>query len=807
MKFEGKKTAINKLSKFYKNQWLQHEINLTEYPNIENPDLWTHEWIPNEDRSGYKKYFDNGTAVKVIYHRKKYGRWHVKDSTQLSSTIMHREMRSTLFGDTEYDFDMVSAYPSIIMWILTENIKCKTKFSHFENYLNNRQQIFDKCDIVYTEKTRDTKYDTLKKFVCLSIFGGLIENHAKETCVDLEKSNLKPLDEFIGEVDIIRSIIIKHNKYKTIVAWKNKMYKEEQGLKKMSGDNRPTKKEFDTWFNELQCPDRKIFATILEDQERLFVEDTMDLLKKEKYNITSYNYDGFQILKKDVDLDVVENIFNTEYPDKRHKYIKWLTKNWREKLDLSKLKSLDEFDASYFDSLNSYGLKRDYFNQFHFKVKDQNVLFYRESKDGKNTDYWNRSKFSDMYEDLRWFERKGDGEGEWEEEKSFILDWFKDPKKRSYTKNVFKPPPLVVREHQYNSWKGFPIELEPFEICIPLKIYKHFKEVMANGNNVIYNYLLDYFAHIIQYPGRKTGVCLVFQGEEGTGKSAFLEKLCEEIVGHDQLIIPSHSENVFGRFCNLKNKLICIYNEANGKDFMRYSDSFKNKITAKHSRLEIKGGTEEHFIDTTNFILTTNNLNSCLIQDGSRRYLAMQISNKYKKKNDYFEPLFDELDNPSMVRCFFEEMKKRPISNFHPQNDIPTKESKLHTYIIEANHDQRDKFLDWLVHYTGHDHDMHTSNHFELPFERKDDEVKSEYVPCADISVKAYRKFCFETNIPKTSQLSKASLDLFLNNVNNSHNIFDKKRVARGMVYKFKYDNLKSYCIEKFGEEESEETI
>ncbi len=796
MKFLGKKEASKKLADFYTNQWEKVYMVLTEFPKIVNPDIWTHPDIEEDDRRGYKTYLEKGEAVKVVYHRKKFGRWHTKDTKQKSSTTMWRRLRATLFQDTELDLDIVSCYPSIILWILREKIKCKTKFNDFENYLKNRQQIFDECDIVYTENTTETKYDTLKKFVCLSIFGGDIANHSSH--VDLEKSNLKPLTPFFEELNIIRNVIIKHNKYKPILTWKTKMYKEEMGLKRMCGADRGSAKDFNSWYSTLTCPDRKIFATILENEERQFVEDMMDKVRKLGSKPTSYNYDGFQVRKfGDNQREELLSVLETEWDDNRHKYIKWKIKDWAEPLDLSKIKSMDSFEVECFNSLRSYDLKRDYFNRFHFKVNDKNVLFYREAKDG-SLEHWKKSNFADMYEDLRYMESNG----EYETEQSFMQTWFKDSVKRIYLKCVFKPPPVVVNKCEYNSWKGFPIEQEPFNLCIPTKIYKHFKEVMANNNPKVYKYLLDYFAHIIQYPGKKTEVCLVFQGEEGTGKSAFLEKLCEEIVGHQHLIIPSHAKNVFGQFSNLKNTLICIYNEANGKDFIREADTFKNKITAKHSRLEHKGGAEEHFFDTTNYILTTNNLNSCLIQGGSRRYLAIQISNKYAKNSKYFDPLFEELDDTNMIRCFFEEMKNRDITGFHPQNDIPAQESTLHAHIVEANHDQRDKFLEWFIRYTEHDHDFQMSNRFDLPFTKEDDEMKGNWLTGQDISVKAYRKFCYDNNIPKTSQLSKSSMDLFLNNINTSHYIFDKKRTSKGMIYKFNYTNLKQYCVERFGEDE-----
>ena len=53
----------------------------------------------------------------------------------------------------------------------------------------------------------------------------------------------------------------------------------------------------------------------------------------------------------------------------------------------------------------------------------------------------------------------------------------------------------------------------------------HVKEVIARGEDVVYEYLLNWFSFILQNPGDKTEVALVITGKEGSGKNVFTDVL------------------------------------------------------------------------------------------------------------------------------------------------------------------------------------------------------------------------------------------------------------------------------------------
>ncbi len=87
--------------------------------------------------------------------------------------------------------------------------------------------------------------------------------------------------------------------------------------------------------------------------------------------------------------------------------------------------------------------------------------------------------------------------------------WMKDPDRKTYHGVVFDPSGRAV------------VSAEGDDLLDP--VVWHLRNVICNGNDEDFKYLLAWMAHIIQKPKEKSGVCLVLKSEtRGTGKVPFL---------------------------------------------------------------------------------------------------------------------------------------------------------------------------------------------------------------------------------------------------------------------------------------------
>ena len=147
----------------------------------------------------------------------------------------------------------------------------------------------------------------------------------------------------------------------------------------------------------------------------------------------------------------------------------------------------------------------------------------------------------------------------------------------------------------------------------------HIREVIARGQELVYEYILNWFAFILQKPADKTEVALVITGKEGTGKNVFTNVLCK-LLGRYANPNLTNISHIVGRFNGaLEDKKLIVCNELSSADTNKYlnSDALKSVITDKTVNIETKGIDSRLRENVVNLILVSNhqtrNANSTII--------------------------------------------------------------------------------------------------------------------------------------------------------------------------------------------------
>ena len=201
----------------------------------------------------------------------------------------------------------------------------------------------------------------------------------------------------------------------------------------------------------------------------------------------------------------------------------------------------------------------------------------------------------------------------------FFEIWLKDPKIRHYNKQVWKPPPLKNNDKDYNTWKPFKI-LEQDLIETDRNYWEEFLTYSHNlfGDQKVTNYLLARYALRVQNPGLRSYVCVVYFGEEGDGKSKFLEVLYA-IFGKNAIMVDS-AEKIFDKHaCVEEEKIFVLVPEAGGKTNFENVDNLKTRISEDTLSVNPKGMPLKIIDNLADYDNTTNNLNVVKLSDSSKR--------------------------------------------------------------------------------------------------------------------------------------------------------------------------------------------
>ena len=258
-------------------------------------------------------------------------------------------------------------------------------------------------------------------------------------------------------------------------------------------------------------------------------------------------------------------------------------------------------------------------------------------------------------------------------------------KKNSIYKLCFRPRelPEQLNKKYYNMFKGFRAQHLP--VCKDYtKIEKnlnHLKEVIANDNEKVYKYILQWIKKILN--GERTNVMIFLKGKQGIGKNIFINMLAYGIIGKEYSIASSMPEKqFFGQFnSGLQNRVLAIINE--GQNGMRDCiDRIKDFITEDTISIERKGKDPIILDNTTNFIGDTNNFNILNISLDDRRFVWTECSSKSIGNKDYFDSLANECQNDESLSAFYhyilEEVNDNPdLQKTRPITDIYLKLQKM----------------------------------------------------------------------------------------------------------------------------------
>lgn len=660
----------------------QKFFTLTEYPNISLLDnIFRHPDIYDSDRKRIRKYCDLAIKegkINITYKKKtKYGRYYPEDGSIISGTYMWRKLRASMFADTEYDIDIKSCH----FQILYNDTKDKIELNNLYELINNRNELFklfyinDDAIQRYNSKysTDWNKKDILKKLLTRNLYGGLFENWVKE--FELEEGEYE-VSEWYYKVkeDIQQGLTILQDKNKLLFQdLKNDCLTDiKEKWEKEQLQKRKDKRKKIAVFNpdEHSVPKPKILSRYFQERESNIIDNVYDYIKKHfKIRPTVYCYDGLQFLKNDIpNPDEFINKINSNFD------VVFEIKDFDDKLkEIEKEKESVYFDVNEFNTM-TIG-REEYFNKYYFKINALGGMCYINN-DGFLVTIKNETshfaKINEFWDEYKWSQN--------------VREYFAFG---TYPCKELCPPA------HYNLWTGF--DVSKME-CNTERSYniilEHFK-VVANFNDNVYEYLLNYFAWLFQKPHRKTEVCLLIQGTQGSGKTTLVEDLLKKMMGIKYVFNTCDIDKIVGKFnSSLAGKLMTILNEASGKDTYAVIDKIKDSITRKDVCIEYKGHDAVTVADYCNYCYTTNNIKPLPIGEDDRRFQVIECSDKYKGNTEYFNKLYDAIDNDEIVKSLYNFLMKRDISKFNPSRDRIVTEAT--TDLHELNREPVDMFLEYL---------------------------------------------------------------------------------------------------------------
>lgn len=199
--------------------------------------------------------------------------------------------------------------------------------------------------------------------------------------------------------------------------------------------------------------------------------------------------------------------------------------------------------------------------------------------------------------------------------------------------------------------------LKNYDISKINPILFHIKEVLADGNDYYYKWIMSWLHQIIRTPWKKTDKCVVLNGGQGSGKSLIFDYMKKHIFGDTTAYYAAGMGALIDRFnWWMLSNIFIICDEPtklSELNISTYEEKLKTVITAPSRELEKKGGDKLQACNYSNLIITSNHTKGIVIRDEDRRYAIFKVSNKYIKNEPYFDRLTECLDDKDTMNIFF----------------------------------------------------------------------------------------------------------------------------------------------------------
>jgi len=220
-------------------------------------------------------------------------------------------------------------------------------------------------------------------------------------------------------------------------------------------------------------------------------------------------------------------------------------------------------------------------------------------------------------------------------------------------------------------------------------LHHYLLNVICNGDNKIYDWLLLYISHIFRY-GR-SDILIALMGKKGCGKSIFVEefltKLLQDIFNSfddDYVNVIDGIDGLMSNFNSFMEKsiIVCCEEVVSGAgEYHKINEKLKSLTTSKKRQIEKKGIDRYNVESVNNFILISNNENPVKITEGNRRNVVLEVSELKKRDHIYFGELVDYInENIEYIRYYFFNLTKKPVKL---QSIRPTTQKELE--LLELN--------------------------------------------------------------------------------------------------------------------------
>lgn len=591
--------------------------------------LWNNPALSKDERGKLKALYDGRkqSTTKVITvpirytlsntetGRMGYGRFYGQRGSLES---LERALRGSLTDGLYTDVDIVNCHPVLLSQIAKQHNHPTPVLDH---YVSNRTDVFETM-----RESHNLTKETVKTLVLSALYGGALDADAP----DMFRSMNQEIEA------VIKALIPNHAD----------LYKFLQSDKKKNIKGR-------------------FLALILQTEERKCLEAILAYLSDAGYTVDVLAYDGCMVRK--------EKELTQEHLRNCCAFVKAQTG-----YDISlAIKPSEHLDNSFFTE-NVSVVESDVYKSLK-TVWETNHFYYPETnciveQDEDGLHHYNLETCKLYFNNWRL------PSSDPEKINLFHTQWLTDLSRRTVKRFVYKMPQDCLAD-ECSLFMGFDYlnikeSYTPQQQEEAVSLFRDILGGVCKDDAPVMDYVEKGFAHMLQKPFVKTGVCVVFASPtQGTGKDTVLQVL-KRIIGNAHTAHYTSTEAYWDKHNTKSEGAIFEYlEEACSHLNKAKANEMKARITSDSISINPKGLKAYSVPNIARQYMTSNEVEPMKLEESDRRFMLIAPGDRNVKRD--WCAVYATLFKPQSIKAIGDYLASIDITGWEPRRFPITEEKQM----------------------------------------------------------------------------------------------------------------------------------
>lgn len=251
-----------------------------------------------------------------------------------------------------------------------------------------------------------------------------------------------------------------------------------------------------------------------------------------------------------------------------------------------------------------------------------------------------------------------------------VAEFWISPNTTMYSSTAFSP--LPTSPCTLNFWVGHVPNPAPGNWRI---LRDYLLDVVSDGNQDVYEYLVKYMAHMVQRPEEKPGVMIVLLGGQGTGKGVYFTLL--RAIWPRSTLQVAKIDQVVGKFTSaLERSYIICMDEALFAGDRQAIDNLKSIVTESHLHIEQKYQPSRTIDSIHRLFAASNHDHFAHVEQDDRRFVFLRVSDIHQQDTRYFSGVAAAISNPDAIKALLYYLQRKDLSDFNVRAKPQTNEQQ-----------------------------------------------------------------------------------------------------------------------------------